>query len=127
MASFAKIDDNNIVVEVIRASQEFIDSGAVGDPSKWIQTSYNTRGGIHYHPNSNVPTGFAGIRKNFAGKGYTYDPARDAFIEPKPYESWVLNENTCQWEAPVPRSDPNKLYTWDEENLRWVERTIEEF
>ena len=90
MSHFAKVE-NGIVTKVIVAEQDFIDSGAVGDPSSWLQTSYNTSGG--QHPNGTP------LRKNFAGIGYTYDRNRDAFIPPKPSEgSFRLNEETCQWE-----------------------------
>ena len=91
MSHFAQINQRNIVVQVIVAEQNFIDSGAMGDPSTWIQTSYNTRAGIHI-------LGGTPLRKNFAGIGYTYDEQKDAFIPPKPYESWILNEETCLWE-----------------------------
>lgn len=118
MAHFAKINKENIVEQVIVADQEFIDSGAVGDPTKWIQTSYNTYGGVH-------KTGGESLRKNFAGVGDTYDEKRDAFIPPQPYPSWVLNEDTCQWEAPTPRPDDfspanNIFYDWSEEDKKWV-------
>lgn len=117
MSHFAQIDDNNIVTNVIVAEQDFINSGAVGDPSKWIQTSYNTQGGEH-------KLGGTPLRKNYAGIGYTYDSGRDAFIPPKPYASWLLVEETCQWEAPVARPTDNKLYTWDEDTTSWVEIVI---
>jgi hypothetical protein len=119
MSHYAEIDSNNVVVRVIVAEKDFIDSGAVGDPVRWIQTSYNTKGGVHLL--GNTP-----LRKNYAGLGYTYDPARDAFIPPKPYESWLLNEETCLWEPPVQRPDDDKFYSWDEETLSWIEFTIEE-
>ena len=93
MSHFAQIDENNIVTNVIVAEQDFIDSGAVGDPSKWIQTSYNTQAGEH-------KLGGTPLRKNYAGIGYTYDSTLDAFIPPKPFNSWVLNEDTCLWNAP---------------------------
>lgn len=99
MSHFAQIDDNNVVINVIVAEQDFIDSGAVGDPSRWIQTSYNTHGGQH-------PEGRP-LRKNYAGIGYTYDPSRDAFIPPQPYPSWILDEKTCWWQPPVPVPDDN--------------------
>ena len=118
MSHFAQIDENNIVTQVIVADQDFIDSGAVGDPTKWIQTSYNTHGGEH-------PEGRP-LRKNFAGIGYTYDATRDAFIPPEIYPSWVLNEDTCLWESPVPYPDDGKRYTWDEEQTNWVELVIEQ-
>jgi hypothetical protein len=121
MAHFAQIDDNNIVTQVIVIEQGMVDTGLWGDPAKWIQTSYNTRGGIHYGSND-FPDGGVALRKNFAGIGYTYDVARDAFYSPKPYASWVLNEDTCLWEAPVPYpvTEENTFYTWDEATTSWV-------
>ena len=116
---FAEIDENNIVKRVIVAEQDFIDSGAVGDSSNWIQTSYNTRGGVHYTPNSDEPDGGIALRKNYAGIGYTYDKDRDAFYQPQPYPSWLLNEDSCQWESPVPHPDDDKRYNWNEENQSW--------
>jgi hypothetical protein len=113
MSHFAKINENSIVTQVIVAEQDFIDSGAVGDTSKWIQTSYNTHAGQH-------PEGRP-LRKNYAGIGYTYDVIRDAFIPPKPYNSWLLNENTCLWEPPVPYPTDDKNYKWNEETLSWIE------
>jgi len=91
MSHFAKVE-NGIVTKVIVAEQDFIDSGVVGDPADWIQTSYNTRDGVHI-------LGGTPLRKNYASKGYSYDSVRDAFIPPKPIEgNWILNEDTCQWE-----------------------------
>jgi len=119
MAHFAELDENNIVTRVIVAEQDFINSGAVGDSSNWVQTSYNTRGGIHYTPNSNEPDDGIALRKNYAGTGFTYDSDRDAFYETQPYPSWTLNEDTCQWESPVPYPDDDKIYTWNEENQDW--------
>lgn len=119
MAHFAEIDDNNIVTRVIVAEQDFIDTGAVGDPSKWIQTSYNTRGGVHYGQDGQPDSGVA-LRKNYAGIGYTYDASRDAFIPPKPFNSWTLDENTCWWQAPTPMpTDNTKIWTWNEDTLSW--------
>ena len=110
MAHFARIE-NNIVQEVIVAEQDFINSGVVGDPTTWIQTSYNTHGGVHTQ--DGTP-----LRKNFAGVGFTYDSVRDAFIPPKPYNSWILNEDTCFWEAPVEK--PSGMHwIWNEDNLTW--------
>lgn len=117
MSHFAKVE-NTIVTQVIVAEQDFIDSGAVGDPSLWVQTSYNTQAGVHV--NGGTP-----LRKNFAGIGYTYDKTRDAFIPPKPYASWVLDENTCQWNSPVPRPNDGKEYQWDEGSQSWVQVTKE--
>lgn len=112
MSHFAEIDENNTVIRVIVAEQDFIDSGVVGDPSKWIQTSYNTSGGVHQ-------LGGTPLRKNYAGPGYKYDAVRDAFIPPQPYESWVLNEDTCLWESPVPYPDDGEKYIWEEALQQW--------
>ena len=106
MSHFAKIDSNNIVTQVIVAEQDFINSGAVGDSFLWVQTSYNSN-----------------FRKNFAGVGSTYDKTRDAFIPPKPYASWVLVEDTCQWKAPSAMPDDGKRYEWDEDTTSWKEMT----
>lgn len=114
MTHFAKIE-NGIVTSVIVAEQEFVDKIS----GEWIQTSYNTRGGIHYAPNSHDPDGGVAIRKNWAGVGYTYDENRDAFIPPKLYESWVLDEQTCLWKSPVPYPDDGNNYLWNEETLAW--------
>ena len=113
MSHFAQIDNNNIVTQVIVAEQDFINSGAVGDPSMWIQTSYNTFAGEHR--NGGTP-----LRKNYAGIGYTYDSSRDAFIPPKPaFDSWRLNEDTCLWEAPTPYPTDGKAYEWNELGRVW--------
>ena len=120
MSHFAEINNENIVQRVIVAEQDFIDSGTVGDSSNWIQTSYNTRGGIHYAPNSREPDNGIALRKNYAGIGYTYDKLRDAFIKPQPFSSWLLDDDTCQWDAPVPMPDDGKMYVWDESTTNWV-------
>ena len=119
MSHFAHIDDNNVVTQVIVAEQDFINSGAVGDPSSWIQTSYNTYAG--QHKNGGTP-----LRKNYAGIGYSYDASRDAFIPPKPFNSWTLNETTCLWEAPTPYPTDGKIYNWNENTLSWDEVVIPE-
>jgi hypothetical protein len=111
MTHFAKVE-NGIVTQVIVADQHFIDSGAVGNPLEWIQTSYNTLAGVHL-------LGGVPLRKNFAGIGYIYDPYRDAFIPHKPYASWLLDEETCQWHAPVERPGGDESYQWNEETLSW--------
>lgn len=111
MGHFAKVE-NNIVTKVIVAEQPFINSGAVGDPLSWVQTSYNTRAGVH-------PEGRP-LRKNYAGIGYTYDRERDAFIPPKPFESWILDEETCLWDSPVPMPNDGISYKWDEANQNWI-------
>ena len=112
MSHFAKIEEG-IVTSVIVAEQDFIDT----IDGQWIQTSYNTRGGIHYAPNRGDPDGGIAIRKNYASIGFMYDSDRDAFIAPKPYDSWSLDESTCLWEAPVPR--PEGDYRWNEETQAW--------
>jgi hypothetical protein len=130
MGHFARVI-NGIVDTVIVADQEDIDSGRHGDISQWIQTSYNTRGGVHYTPGTNQPSDnqAKAIRKNYAGPGMTYDVQRDAFIPVKPYPSWILNEQSCTWDPPVqlPANDgqPHPKggaigYNWDEENQQWV-------
>jgi hypothetical protein len=116
MSHFAKVE-SGVVTQVIVAEQEFIDTGLVGDPASWFQTSYNTQAGVH-------PDGRP-FRKNYAGIGYTYDSVRDAFIPPKNYASWVLNEDSCTWQAPVPYPDDGKMYRWDEDTLAWVEVSLE--
>jgi hypothetical protein len=117
---FAEINSENIVQRVIVADQDYIDSGVVGDTSNWIQTSYNTRGGKHYPPDSDTSDG-DGLRKNYASKGSMYDASRDAFYAPQPYPSWTLDDDTCQWNAPTAMPDDDKRYYWDEDNTKWVE------
>ena len=113
MSHFAKIE-NGIVTQVIVAEQDFINK--IG--GEWVQTSYRTYGGQH-------PEGTP-LRMNYAGIGFTYDSERDAFIPPKPFDSWLLNESTCLWEAPVPYPEGEKIYTWDEETISWVEIKLKE-
>jgi hypothetical protein len=113
MAHFAKVN-NGIVEQVIVAEPEFFTTFVDSSPGEWIQTSYNTRAGVH-------ALGGTPLRKNYAGIGYTYDRVRDAFIPPKPYASWTLNEDTCLWDAPVAYPDDGKQYTWDEATTNWVE------
>jgi len=126
MAHFAKLDENNIVI--------FVTVGSEADDGKeaelfartgdvYRQTSYNTRGGVYYTPNTNEPgpDQSKAYRKNYAGLGYTYDATRDAFIPPQPFPSWVLDEFSCLWEAPVPYPTDGKRYSWDEDTTSWVE------
>jgi hypothetical protein len=122
MANFAHIL-NGIVDKVIVAEQDVINSGAFGSASEWIQTSYNTRGGVYYEPNSNTPAldQTKALRKNYAGIGYSYDSVRDAFIPPKVYNSWTLNESSCAWEPPVPYPADGSVYRWDETTANWVQ------
>ena len=112
MSHYAKIE-NGIVVQVIVAEEDFIATGALGDPANWIQTSYNTHGGKHPEDRP--------LRKNYAGVGYAYDEQRDAFIPPQPFASWLLNEDTCLWDAPVAMPTDDKKYAWDEESVSWKE------
>jgi hypothetical protein len=120
MAHYAFLDENNIVTEVIVGKdegEEGVDwevhyGNFRGQPCK--RTSYNTHGGVH-------SSGGTPLRKNYAGIGYTYDEGRDAFIPQKPYASWLLNEDTCLWDAPVAYPDDGKRYSWDEATTSWVE------
>ena len=131
MARFAKVDKDNIVqtVHVVENKNLLNDQGEEEEVIginflikvhgeeigfTWIQSSYNTRGGVH----SDGKTPF---RKNHAGIGFTYDETRDAFIPPKPYDSWTLNEDTCQWDAPTAYPDDGKIYTWNEDTQAWDE------
>jgi len=111
MSHFAKILDGK-VVQVIVAEPEFFNTFVDSSPGQWLQTSYNTHG--NQHPN-NTP-----LRGNFAGVGYTYDYANDVFYAPKPYPSWILNQSTWLWEAPVPMPTDDQIYKWDETVLNWV-------
>jgi hypothetical protein len=115
MAHFAKVV-NGLVTQVIVAEPEFFNTFSDTSPGKWIQTSYNTHGGVH--SNGGTP-----LRKNYAGIGYTYDSQRDAFIPPQPYPSWTLVEETCQWTAPVLYPADGKMYQWDEDTVTWIEIT----
>jgi hypothetical protein len=101
---WAHLDNNRIVTQVVVATEEYIASGRLGLPQNWVETS---------------PTGE--FRKHFAGIGYTYDLTLNAFISPKPFPSWVLNQSTCSWEAPIPYPEDGKYYVWDENTLSWVE------
>ena len=113
MSHFAKVS-NGVVVSVIVAEPEFFETFVDSSPGEWIQTSYNTKGGVHM--NGGTP-----LRKNYAGIGMTYDAQRDAFISPKPFASWTLNDDTCLWEAPVPMPDDGKNYKWIESTTSWLE------
>ena len=115
LSHFAKIE-NGIVTQVIVIDAETLQLGHWGDPSLWKQTSYNTHGGVH-------ATGGTPLRFNYAGLGYSYDAGRDAFIPPKPFASWLLNETSCLWDAPTPMPTDGKFYRWDEPTLSWVEVT----
>jgi hypothetical protein len=112
MSHFAKIDQNNRVTQVIVAEQDVINTGLFGDPALWIQTSYNTHGGVHAQ-------GGTPLRKNFAGIGYTYDRTNDCFTPPQPYASWTLDTQTCLWQPPVPMPTDGKMYRWNETTQAW--------
>ena len=122
MSHFAQINADNIVTRVLVISQDNVNTGNWGSPSTWVQTSYNTRGGKHYDQSGVEDSGVA-LRYNYAGKGYTYDSDKDAFISPKPYPSWTLAEASCIWEPPVAYPDDEKRYSWDEDAGNWVEVT----
>ena len=107
------------VTDVIRADQAFIDTGLVGNQSLWWQTSYNTRGGIHYGQDGQ-PDGGVALRANYAGIGYTYDAINDVFYAPQPYPSWIISAPTWEWQAPVPYPSTGGPYTWDEATQSWV-------
>lgn len=119
MSHFAHIDVNGFVTQIIVAEQDFINSGAVGNPAEWVQTSFNTYGGVHYGLDGK-PDGKPGLRKNYAVIGGIYDLARDAFYGIKPSQSWILNEQTCLWEPPIPCPNDGNPYLWDELQLNWV-------
>jgi hypothetical protein len=132
MAHFAELNDQNEVLRVIVVDNadclnaEGQEDEAVGIAfcqnllgGNWIQTSYNTRGGVHYGQDGE-PDGGVALRKNYAGIGYSYDPVLDAFIPPKPFDSWVINETTGLWDAPVPRPDDGQIYMWNEDTANWV-------
>lgn len=124
MAHFAKIQDG-IVTQVIVAEPEFFNTFVDTSPGQWLQTSYNTRGGVHFNPETGEPDDGEPLRKNYAGVGFSYDSTLDAFIPPKPYKSWLLNEETCLWEAPVAYPEDGQMYNWNEENTSWDVATEE--
>jgi hypothetical protein len=120
MSHFAKVE-NGIVTQVLVIEQDVVDTGLFGDPTLWVQTSYNTSGGVHSQ--GNTP-----LRKNYAGIGYTYDATRDAFIPPSPYPSWLLDETTCWWNPPTPmptrEDDDQESLVWDETTTSWKKATV---
>jgi hypothetical protein len=126
MAHFAELDENNIVLRVIVVSDDDAIDGEVFCRNllggRWEQTSYNTRGGVHYDTETQTPDSGEALRKNYAGIGHVFDESRDAFMTPQPYPSWTLDENTCYWESPIPKpsSDPGGYYEWDEPTVNWV-------
>lgn len=120
MAHFAKLDADNIVTSVVvtdnNAPNEGFDWLVANFGGRWVKTSYNTFG--NKHKQNGIP-----LRKNFAGIGFSYDEQRDAFIPPKPFDSWILDEETCLWEAPVSYPTDGKHYLWDEPTISWKEVT----
>ena len=122
MSYFAQVDQNDIVIQVNPIEQDVIDTGLFGNPATWIQTSFNTRGGIHYGSDG-LPDGGLALRKNYAGIGFKFDRIRNAFIPPQTFPSWHLNEITCLWEAPTPMPLDGKNYRWDEQMISWIEVT----
>jgi hypothetical protein len=114
MAHFAKIENGTVTQVNVIDEDYFAENRETRYTGTWVQTSYNTQGGVHL-------LGGTPLRKNYAGIGYTYDEARDAFIPPKPFNSWLLNEDTCQWDAPVAYPTDGKMYTWNEDNQEWTE------
>ena len=134
MAYFAKLNLNNIVEQVIsinnsiitdnnKIEQEQLGVDFINQLYKtndiWKKTSYNTRGGKYFNSDNTLGDQSKAFRKNYAGKGYTYDENRDAFIAPKPFNSWILNEDTCRWESPIPYPTDGKMYSWNESTLTW--------
>lgn len=130
MAHYAFLDENNIVTQVIVGRNE---DDIVDGVSSWEdhyaqtygqtckRTSYNSIGGKRKDPETNEITDQLGFRKNYAGIGYLYNESLDAFIPPKPFSSWILNEETCLWDAPILMPNDEKLYRWDEDTTSWVE------
>ena len=118
MGHFAKVVDGK-VTQVIVAEPEFFQTFVDSSPGTWLQTSYNTRGNVHYNPDSNEPSGKPALRGNYAGIGFTYDAQNDVFYAPQPFTSWVLNQATWTWEAPVPYPTDGKIYNWDEATTSW--------
>lgn len=133
MIYFAKINDIGVVTEVAVVEQDQENRGQeflaedLGLGGRWEKTCHNTRGGIYYDPETNEPSidQSKSFRKNFAGIGFIYDEERDAFIGPKPFESWILNEDTCTWEAPTPKPEEG-IWFWNEELGNWEEIVIED-
>lgn len=125
MGHFAKVTDGK-VTQVIVAEPEFFDTFVDSSPGQWLQTSYNTRGGVHYQPDSNTPSAdqSKALRKNYAGVGYSYDAARDAFIPPQPFASWTLDDASCLWNPPVAMPTDGKPYVWNEATQSWDEVVV---
>ena len=119
MGHYAKVV-NGFVTQVIVAEQEFIDTFMNIDTETWVQTSYNTRAGIHYAANSDAPDNGVALRGNYAGIGYTYDQANDVFYAPQPFPSWTISAPNWTWIAPVAMPTVGRVYTWNEATQTWV-------
>ena len=119
MAHFAKVIDG-VVQQVIVAEPEFFNTFIDSSPGTWVQTSYNTRGGVHYGQNGE-PDGGVALRANYAGIGYIYNAVKDAFHAPQPFSSWTISAPDWIWKAPIPMPEDGKVYLWDEAILNWVE------
>lgn len=119
MAHFAKVL-GGIVQQVIVAEPEFFNTFVDSSPGMWLQTSYNTRGGVHYGPDG-LPDGGVALRANYAGVGFTYNQQEDVFYAPQPFPSWTISGPDWIWKAPVPVPEDGKQYIWDEATLSWVE------
>ena len=120
MSHFAKVLDGKVLT-VIVAEPEFFQTFVDTSPGQWIQTSYNTRGGVHYQADGVTPSGGVALRGNYAGIGNTYDAINDVFYPPQPYPSWTISAPTWTWEAPVPYPTDDKFNKWDESTTSWVE------
>jgi len=118
MAHYAKVEDG-IVTRVIVAEEDFFDTFVDDSPGEWIQTSYNTRGNKHYDPDTGLEDNGIPLRYNYAGIGFSYDADKNAFIPPKLFDSWTLNEDTCLWEPPVAYPDDGQGYVWNEDTTSW--------
>jgi hypothetical protein len=120
MSHYAKVE-NGIVTDVIVADAYYVTTL----DGQWIQTSYNTRGGVHYSPTTEQPDGGMPVRGNYAGIGYLYDAKNDVFYPPQPYPSWTISAPTWTWTPPVPFPKDGKMYDWDEDKKQWNEVTVQ--
>ena len=124
MTHYAKVLDGK-VLDVIVAESEFFETFVDTSPGEWIKTSFNTRGGVHYGADGK-PDGGEQLRKNYASVGYSYDKKKDAFIPPQPFPSWILNDESCLWEAPIPCPSDTESYLWNEATQQWILITEEQ-
>lgn len=122
MSHYAKVV-NGKVIDVIVADESFFNIFIDTSPGTWLQTSYNTRGGVHYAPNSDTPDGGVALRGNYAGIGFVYDSTNDVFYPPQPYPSWTISAPNWTWTPPIPYPTDGKNYKWDEPTKTWIEIT----